>query len=121
MSTWLGLFFALKPGHEDEVAQIFETSGRPDHDVRDESGEVVGRLLRTLVFVGKEKAVRVIEIEGDLMTVSRHMARQDEVRELEEKLEAHLAVPRDMRSPEGAMKFFAEAGMRCVVNRTDRD
>lgn len=121
MSTWIALYFALKPGHEEAVEEIFRTSGRPDHDVRDESGEVVGRLLSTLVFVGKEKGVRVIEIEGDLMVVSRHMARQAEVVELEQQLEEHLAEPRDMRSPEGAMKFFMNAGMHCVLQRKHDD
>lgn len=121
MSTWMALYFGLKPGHENEVEELFRTSGRPDHDVLDESGEVVGRLLRTLVFVGQEKAVRVIEVEGDIMAVSRHMARQDEVRELEEKLEEHLSTPRDMRSSEGAMAFFLSAGMRCVVDRSDQN
>jgi hypothetical protein len=121
MSIWMALFFALKPGHEDAVEEIFRTSGRPDHEVKDEDGNVVGRLQRTIVFLGKEKAVRVIEVEGDIMAVSKHMARQDEVRELEDKLEEHLAVPRDMRTPEGAMTFFAEAGMRMIIHRTDHD
>ncbi|HEV7886634.1 MAG TPA: SchA/CurD-like domain-containing protein [Acidimicrobiales bacterium] len=120
-STWLALYFALKPGHEDEVEEIFKNSGRPAHNVLDDSGEVVGRLLRTMVFLGKEKAVRVIEVEGDILTVSRHMSRQDEVIQLEAKLDEHLAVARDMVTPEGAMQFFVEAGMRCVVNRTDHD
>lgn len=117
MSTWMALNFRLKPGSEDEVAEIFATSGRPEHTVLDENGKEVGRLLQTMVFVGKELAVRVIEIDGDMMTVSRHMAEQEEVKDVEAKLEQHLAVPRDMTSPEGAMKFFAEAGMRCVLNR----
>lgn len=121
MSTWLALFFPLKPGHEEAVKEVFRTSGRPDHEVKDDDGNVVGRLLRTIIFVGKEKAVRVIEVEGDIMTVSRHMSRQDEVREVEDALDEHLAVPRDVRNPEGAMKFFMEAGMEMVIHRTDQD
>ena len=121
MSTWMALYFGLKPGHENEVEEIFKNSGRPEHDVLDEAGNVVGRLMRTLVFVGQGRAVRVIEIEGDIMAVSKHMAKQQEVVELEELLEEHLSEPRDMRSPEGAMQFFMNAGMRCVVNRSDKD
>ncbi len=119
MSTWMALYFGLKPGHEAEVEEIFRTSGVPEHDVRDESGAVVGRLLRTIVFVGAAKAVRVIEVDGDMMAVSRHMAKQQEVIALEAKLEEHLAEPRDMVTPEGAMAFFMNAGMRCVLHRTD--
>jgi len=115
---WMALFFELKPGHEDAVEELFKNSGRPEHDVRDEDGNVVGKLLRTIVFVGKEKAVRVIEVEGDIMAVSRHMSRQQEVIELEAALEEHLAQPRDMVTPEGAMQFFANAGMRCVLDRS---
>ena len=118
MSTWMALFFALKPGHEEAVEELFKNSGRPEHEVKDESGAAVGKLLRTLVFVGQEKACRVIEIEGDIMAVSRHMAQQQEVVELEAQLEEHLAQPRDMTSPQGAMEFFMKAGMRCVIDRS---
>lgn len=115
---WMALYFGLRPGTEDEVAELFASSGVPNHDVTDDDGVVVGKLLRTLVFVGKEKAVRVIEIDGDLAAVSKHMSRQAEVIELEAKLEPFLSTPRDMVTPEGAMKFFADAGMRCVLERT---
>jgi hypothetical protein len=116
-SLWSGLLYPLKPGTEDVVAKIFANSGRPDHEVKDDDGTVVGRLLRTLVFVGPEQAIRVIEVDGDLRTVSRHMSRQEPVRAFEREIEEHLAVPRDMVTPEGAMKFFAEAGMQAVSVR----
>ncbi|HEV7886638.1 MAG TPA: SchA/CurD-like domain-containing protein [Acidimicrobiales bacterium] len=114
MSSWSGLIYPLKPGTEETVATIFQDSGRPNHDVLDDEGNVVGRLLRTLVFVGPEIAVRVIEVEGDLRSVSRHMSRQPQVRAFEREIENYLAVPRDMVTPEGAMKFFATAGMQAV-------
>lgn len=114
MSLWSGLIYPLKPGSEDTVAKIFQDSGRPNHDVLDDEGNVVGKLLRTVVFLGPEVAVRVIEVEGDLRTVSRHMSRQPQVREFERQIEEHLAVPRDMVTPEGAQKFFQDAGMRAV-------
>ncbi len=113
-SMWSGLIYPLKAGTEEVVAQIFASSGRPDHDVRDDEGAVVGRLLRTLVFVGPEIAIRVIEVDGDLRTVSRHMSRQPQVRAFEREIEQHLAVPRDMVTPEGAEQFFRDAGMRAV-------
>jgi len=113
-SLWSGLIYPLKAGHEDVVASIFANSGRPDHEVKDDDGNVAGRLLRTLVFVGPALAIRVIEVQGDLRAVSRHMSRQEPVRAFEREVEEHLAVPRDMVTPEGAMAFFASAGMRAV-------
>ena len=119
-SSWSGLIYPLKAGTEDVVAKIFAESGRPDHAVKDDDGAVVGRLLRTLVFVGPELAIRVIEVDGDLRTVSRHMSRQPQVRAFEREIEQHLAVGRDMVTPEGAEQFFRDAGMRPVrVERGD--
>jgi len=113
--TWHALHYPLKPGSEDVVAELFRSSGRPQFDVKDGSGGTVGRLLGTMAFVGKGKALRVIEVEGELGQVAAHMSRQPEVRAFEDELEEHLAVPRDMRSPEGARAFFQEAAMGSVA------
>lgn len=121
MSHWFSLLYKLKPGTEEEVEKIFQESGRPDHDVKDDSGEVVGKLLRTMVFLGEEKCVRVIEVDGDMGIVARHMGRQPKVREFEEKIEPLLAEPRDMRSPEGAQAFFRRSGMRLILHRQHDD
>ncbi|MDQ1438133.1 MAG: hypothetical protein QOK43_1762 [Acidimicrobiaceae bacterium] len=121
MSEWMALLYPLKAGSEEAVTQIFQESGRPSHTVLDENGQEVGRLLRTLVFVGREKAVRVIEVEGSMALVSAHMSRQPAVRAFEAKVEEHLSQPRDMLSPEGARSFFAAAGMQLVLHRTDDD
>lgn len=117
MSNWYALFYPLVPGSEDKVKDLFRHSGRPDFDVRDEAGNVVGRLLSTMAFVGAQLAVRVIEVEGPLPVVAAHMSRQPAVRGFEEELQAHLSRHRDMRTPEGARAFFREAAMECVLNR----
>ena len=117
MSQWHALFYPLKPGSEDAVKKLFRTSGRPGFDVRDEQGEVVGRLLGTMAFVGREMAVRVIEVEGALPLVAAHMSRQPEVRAFERELESHLSRPRDMMSPDGARQFFRDSALECVLNR----
>jgi hypothetical protein len=117
MSQWHALFYPLKPGSEDAVKELFRSSGRPGFDVRDEQGEVVGRLLGTMAFVGREMAVRVIEVEGALPLVAAHMSRQQEVRAFERELESHLSRPRDMMSPEGARQFFRDSALECVLNR----
>jgi hypothetical protein len=120
-SQWFALLYPLKPGNKEVVSEIFRRSARPDHTVRDETGEVVGRLLRTIVFVGEQACVRVIEVDGDLNTVARHMSRQPGVRAFEQEIAQYLSVPRDMTTPEGAQQFFRTAGMECVIHRLHDD
>ena len=117
MTTWHALFYPLKAGSEETVKELFRTSGRPRFEVRNDDGDVVGRLLGTMAFVGKEMAVRVIEVEGPLPMVAGHMSRQPEVREFERQLEEHLSRPRDMVTPEGARQFFRDAALECVLAR----
>jgi hypothetical protein len=117
MGTWHALFYPLKAGSEDKVKELFRNSGRPVFDVTEADGRVVGRLLGTMAFVGREMAVRVIEVDGSLPQVAAHMSRQPEVREFERQLEEHLSEPRDMRSPEGAREFFQRASLECVLSR----
>jgi hypothetical protein len=117
MSTWHALFYPIRSGSEETVKELFRRSDRPQFDVLDENGTVVGRLLGTMVFVGKEMAVRVIEIEGPLPMVAAHMSRQPEVKDFERQLETHLTRPRDMRTPEGARQFFRDSALECVLNR----
>jgi hypothetical protein len=121
MSTWLALLYKMKPGVQEAVTEIFQQSGRPDHDVRDDEGNVVGRLLTTMVFVGPEAAVRVIEVDGDPRVVAGHISRQDEVKEFERKIEQYLAEPRDLSNPEGARAFFHRSGMQNVLTRRYED
>lgn len=120
-SQWFALLYPIKPGTSEAVGELFRQSGRPDHTVRDDAGNVVGALLRTIVFVGEEACVRVIEVEGDIRTVARHMSRQQEIRDFEREVEQYLRVPRDMHTPDGAEQFFRTAGMHCVLHRRHDD
>ena len=117
MSSWHALYYPIRAGSEETVKELFRQSDRPAFDVLDGAGSVVGRLLGTMVFVGKEMAVRVIEIEGPLPMVAAHMSRQPEVKEFERQLEEHLTTPRDMGTPEGARQFFRDSALQCVLNR----
>jgi hypothetical protein len=121
MSTWLALLYKLKPGASEAVTELFQQSGRPDHDVHDDDGNLVGRLLTTMVFVGSDAAVRVIEVEGDPRVVAGHISRQDEVKDFEQKVEQYLAEPRDLSNPEGARAFFHRSGMQPVLIRRHTD
>jgi hypothetical protein len=117
VSTWHALFYPLKAGSEETVKELFRASGRPRFDVTDGDGKPVGKLLGTMAFVGKEMAVRVIEVEGPLPLVAAHMSRQAEVKEFERSLEEHLSQPRDMVTPAGAQQFFRDAALECVLAR----
>ncbi|GAB1508091.1 SchA/CurD-like domain-containing protein [Actinophytocola sp. KF-1] len=117
MSTWHALYYPIKEGSEEVVKELFRTSGRPNFEITGPDGQVVGKLLATMAFVGTGIAIRVIEVEGPLPVVAAHMSRQPEVREFERQLEEHLTEPRDMVTPEGARAFFQKAGMENVLNR----
>lgn len=120
-SQWFALLYPLKPGSREAVTELFRRSGRPDHTVRDDRGEIVGRLLTTIVFVGDAACVRVIEVEGDIGTVARHMSRQQEIKDFEREIEQYLTEPRDMTTPQGAQEFFRKAGMECAIYRRADD
>ena len=64
-----------------------------------------------------QTVVRVIEFEGDLMSVAQHMARQDEVRGARSRARSLPRAAPCMVTPQGAATFFANASMRCVISR----
>jgi hypothetical protein len=121
VSNWFALLYKLKPGSEEAVAELFRNSGRPDHVVKDDHGNEIGSLLTTMAFVGEENAVRVIEVEGDFQAVAAHMSRQQETQEFEAGIQEHLAEPRDLSNPEGAVAFFKKRGMQNVLTRRRDD
>jgi hypothetical protein len=110
--TWHALFYPLRLGTEETVKDLFKESGRPAFEVRDDAGNVAGRLLGTMAFVGAGTAIRAMEVHGPLPLVAAHLGRQPQIRRFEEQLEELLAEPRDMRSPDGARRFFQQAGMQ---------
>ena len=117
MSQFQALIWKVKPGTEEEVVELFSNYKPPEHIVRDQEGNEKGKLLSTQVFMHDNTIVRVMEIEGEMRDVAPHLGRQPAIRELEEKLDPLLETPRDMSTPEGARKFFAETSMRCLIAR----
>mgnify|MGYP003623188077 CR=1 FL=1 len=117
MPNYFAISWDITPGSQDAVRQAFANYGRPDHDVKDADGNVVGKLLSTLVFMKDNTVIRVIEFEGSIIDVAPHMARQPAIRALEDELDKYLANPRDMSTPEGARKFFMESAMETLVSR----
>jgi hypothetical protein len=117
MSDHLALMWNIKPGTEETVASLFENYASPEYIVYDDDGKEVGRLLSTQVFMKGNTIVRVIEYDGPLPLIGRHMSQQKGIKELEDRLEEYIEQPRDMNTPEGVRKFFMDTGMRCLVAR----
>ncbi|GLW63933.1 SchA/CurD [Actinomadura rubrobrunea] len=112
---YAAITYRVKPGCEDELEKIFADFKRVDTpEMRDENGEPVGRLLGTAVFVKDEFMVRVIHYEGDFAAIARHMARQQGVHNVEQKLAPYLTHRRPASSPEEFKQNFQNALMRCV-------
>ncbi|MFC5827938.1 SchA/CurD-like domain-containing protein [Nonomuraea insulae] len=113
--TFAAITYKIKPGHEDEIAQIFAEFQRADSPIlHDEDGTETGVILATGLFISGDRMVRVIQYEGRLDDVAKHMAVQDGVREAERRLQPYLSEPRDTETVEGFMTYFGNSTMRCI-------
>lgn len=112
---YAAITYDVKPGHEDEIAEIFAGFQRVNTpDLTDDDGNHVGRLLGTAVFIRDEIMVRVIHYEGDFAAIGKHMATQKGVHLLEAKLAPYLKAQRDTSTQESFGQYFRNAGMRCI-------
>lgn len=119
MAQYWALMWGIKPGTQDQVRELFQAYGRPDHTIRDEDGNEVGTLLSTQVFMKDTMVVRVVETTDGvpLPVLGRHMGRQPAIRELEDKLDPLVSEPRDMSTDEGAREFFLKSTMELLASR----
>lgn len=106
------LTFTCKPGTEDDVAELFRNYDRPVPYIDEET-----RLLSTSIFMHGNTIVRVLEVDGDLIKVIKHLSQQPAIQELEEALTPYLEEARDMSTPETAREFFMKAMMTRVTHR----
>jgi len=114
--------YDIRPGCEEEVGRIFAEFRRVRGPaVPGEDGQEAGRVLSTAVFIRDAVMVRVIEYEGDLEAIARHMAGQPGVREVERKLKPFLSAPRDTDTAEGFIATFRRSQMRCLTHLSVRD
>ncbi|GHH72122.1 SchA/CurD [Streptosporangium violaceochromogenes] len=112
---YAAITYRVKPGHEDEIAEIFAGFQRVGTPVLvDDEGREAGRLVGTAVFIKEDVMIRVIHYEGDLIHVARNMARHKGVHALEAKLAPYLAETRDTGTPEAFGQYFRNATMRCI-------
>ena len=122
--TFGAISYRIHPGHEDEIAEIFSPANfrRASSPImRNEAGAVVGKIIGTGLFVAGDTMVRVIQYDGTLPDVARHMARQTGVREAEERIAPYLAVPRDTSTVDGFLRYFRASTMRCPVQEIIED
>ena len=111
------LIWNVRPGTEDRVREIFADYKAPDPVVKDEDGNVEGRLIATQVFLKGNTVVRVMEVEGAFPKVAAHLGRQPSIQKIEAALDEILETPRDMSTPQGAAKFFMDTSMECLISR----
>jgi heme-degrading monooxygenase HmoA len=107
------LTFTVKPGSEATVAEILAGYASPEPRVDDTT-----RLCRTSLFMHGNRVVRAIEVRGDLLAALRHVARQPEVRAVEEAINPYLEQDRDLNDPESARVFFTRAALPAVHHVT---
>ncbi|MER5225370.1 SchA/CurD-like domain-containing protein [Streptomyces flaveus] len=107
------LTFTVKPGSEAAVARILADYTSPEPRVDDTT-----RLCRTSLFMHGNRVVRTIEVRGDLLAALRHVARQPEVRAVEEAINPYLEQNRDLDDPESARVFFTRAALPAVHHVT---
>ncbi|MFE0515577.1 SchA/CurD-like domain-containing protein [Streptomyces sp. NPDC058964] len=107
------LTFTVKPGSEREVAKILANYASPEARVDDTT-----RLCRTSLFMHGNRVVRAIEVRGDLLAALRHVARQPEVRAVEEAINPYLEQERDLNDQESARVFFTRAALPAVHHVT---
>ncbi|MEU5716417.1 SchA/CurD-like domain-containing protein [Streptomyces sp. NPDC020403] len=107
------LTFTVKPGTEDIVAKILADYDSPKARVDENT-----RLRRTSLFMHGNRVVRAVEVEGDLLAALRHVARQPEVRAVEEAINPYLEQDRDLSDPDSARMFFTRAALPTVHHVT---
>ncbi|MEG3631154.1 SchA/CurD-like domain-containing protein [Streptomyces poriticola] len=107
------LTFTVKPGSEQTVARLLAGYSAPEPRVDDTT-----RLCRTSLFMHGNQVVRAIEVRGDLLAALRHVARQPEVRAVEEAINPYLEQERDLGDPESARVFFTRAALPAVHHVT---
>ncbi|MFF8727760.1 SchA/CurD-like domain-containing protein [Streptomyces sp. NPDC015171] len=107
------LTFTVKPGSEERVAKILADYASPQARVDDAT-----RLCRTSLFMHGNRVVRAIEVRGDLLAALRHVARQPEVRAVEEAINPYLEQERDLNDQESARVFFTRAALPAVHHVT---
>lgn len=106
------LLFTVKPGTEEQAANLFKTYGRPSAQASSNT-----KLVSTSVFMKGNIVIRIFDIEGSLDEAVAFLSQQQAIHELEEKLNPLLEHPRDFTDPEIAKRFFEQSLMTRLTHR----
>ena len=107
--------YDIRPGFEEEIAEIFRGFVRPASPVvRNEEGQEKARIVATAVFIRDAVMVRVIQYDGSLDEIARYIAGQPGVQEVERRLKPYLASPRDTGTTQGFLETFRKSTLRCI-------
>lgn len=106
------LTFPVRPGTEQQARQVLSDYPRPATEI--DGG---ARLLGTSVFFWRNHVMRVMDVDGPLPLVQRHLAAQPAIRRTEAALNPLLLEPRDLDDPAAARAFFGRAMMTRVIHR----
>ncbi|MFI8089635.1 SchA/CurD-like domain-containing protein [Streptomyces sp. NPDC086080] len=102
--------YGVRPGFEEELTEVFSPHNftRVDSPViRNGSGDTVGMLLGTGLFVQDDVMVRVIHHDGvGAADIARHMSVQEGVHEAERAILPYLSEFRDTETPEAFREHF---------------
>lgn len=104
--------FRIKPESQDDVRRILANYGRPTLTLEDGT-----RLLGTAVFVKGDLVLRVVDIDGDLLSAVQGLARDPVIQEVERALNPHLVEPRDLDDPTSVRRFIDKARMELITHR----
>ncbi len=123
--TFAAIRYDIKPGFDEQIAEIFSPANFKRAStpvIRNEAGKVVGHIIGTGLFLRGDAMSRVIQYDGDLDNVARHMAAQSGVHEAERAIMPYLRTPRDTETEAGFMAYFKRSTMTCLAQRiyTDR-
>jgi SchA/CurD like domain len=116
--------YSIKPGFDEEVAEIFSPANfkrASSPMIRNSSGKVVGHIIGTGLFLRGDSMARIVQYDGELDDVARHMAAQDGVHEAERVIQQYLQTPRDTETEAGFMAYFRRSTMTCLAQRIHND
>jgi hypothetical protein len=116
--------YDIKPGFDAEIAEIFSPANfkrASSPVIRNAQGRIVGHIIGTGLFLRGDSMARVIQYDGTLDDVARHMAAQDGVHEAERAIMPYLRTPRDTETEAGFIAHFTRSTMTCLANRVYND
>jgi hypothetical protein len=108
------VMFRVRQGTEETVRNLLASYPPPARVTPDGT-----RLLSTSVFMKDGLVIRMIEIEGNLPELIKHIASEPSIQNVERELDKYLVEEdkRDASTPEGARDFFRRALMEHVTTR----